>query len=191
MKVGPHAAMVLPRTRMPRRLRTSRARSTLTPPDSCPSPRLRKLDHAKQHSDFRQAAVNSETLQLALEVEQDLDSEASGLRAVVRVSSIPAFELLRMFSNQDKHRLLVPVSTAADRNNTMLLTPGKGLSAESGRGFTRARLRSGPYSLGEELVVLGDEPQVHLTPFYSPYVRITDAVDRRYVALIWGPLTIA
>jgi hypothetical protein len=85
-----------------------------------------------------------------------------------------ALGVLHDYSNQDKHRLLVPVSVAADLNNTMLVYPGTGVTRLE-RGFFHAGvIEAGTVLVKEEFVVLDDNPTVIPTPGYTPAVSFAD-----------------
>jgi hypothetical protein len=85
-----------------------------------------------------------------------------------------ALGILHDHSNQDKHRLLVPVSVAADLNNTMLVHPGKGVTRRERALFHTGVIEPGTALVREEFVALDDNPTVFPTPGYTPAVCFAD-----------------
>jgi hypothetical protein len=85
-----------------------------------------------------------------------------------------ALGVLHDYSNQDKHRLLVPVSVAADLNNTMLVYPGKGVTRLKRAFFHTGVIEPDTVLVREEFVALDDNPTVIPTPGYTPAVCFAD-----------------
>lgn len=85
-----------------------------------------------------------------------------------------ALGVLHDYSNQDKHRLLVPVSVAADLNNTMLVYAGKGVTRLERAFFHTGVIEPGTVLVREEFVALDDNPTVIPTPGYTPAVCFAD-----------------
>lgn len=85
-----------------------------------------------------------------------------------------ALGILRDYSNQDKHRLLVPVSVAADLNSTMLVHPGEGVTRRERAFFHTGVIEPGTILVHEEFVALDDNPTIFPTAAYTPAVCLAD-----------------
>lgn len=78
--------------------------------------------------------------------------------------------LLKDISNTDKHRLLVPVSIAADVGASHLVSAGTGISRLERAHYHSGVIGPGDVLATEEFLAITDEPVTTLTPWYQPAV---------------------
>jgi hypothetical protein len=97
-----------------------------------------------------------------------------------------AFWYLREFSNQDKHRLLVPASAALDANSALsILLPSSGLRRLGSSYFNVGVLEKDAVLAWEDFLIVGASPDVYLSEKYTPivcfaevpFVRVDELLD--------------
>jgi hypothetical protein len=88
-----------------------------------------------------------------------------------------AFKYLQTFSNQDKHRLLVPVSSTAELLPSIdIIQPVQDCKRprRTGVSVNAGLLESGAELIGETFLVTGPDPQVRVAEKHVPIVSFAD-----------------
>jgi hypothetical protein len=81
------------------------------------------------------------------------------------------FKFMRDFSNQDKHRLLVPVNASLNFSPvTFPISPGRDVSPIGVPWFNVGVLEPGAILAREDFLVTGPNPQVHMYNNYIPTI---------------------
>jgi len=81
------------------------------------------------------------------------------------------FEFLQLFSNRDKHRLLVPAAASIELNQSLsILIPSKDCRRTSPTTVNVGVLEPGAELVAETFLITGPDPRVWMSEHYTPLV---------------------